>query len=39
MYNWTGQQIAQNPLIVFDRKVKPHKSRIVLTALLNFIRA
>ncbi len=29
MYKWTGQQIALNPKIVFDRKVKPSKTRIL----------
>ncbi|MFW5693875.1 MAG: phytoene/squalene synthase family protein [Alkalispirochaeta sp.] len=35
MYKWTGQVIYQNPSIVFERKVKPRRSRIVMTGLLN----
>jgi phytoene synthase len=39
MYNWTGRQIAQNPFVVFQRKVKPKKSRIVIQALGNLVAA
>ncbi len=35
MYKWTGHMIAQNPFIVFDRKVKPNRARIVFTGLFN----
>ena len=33
MYNWTAQQIFSNPEIVFVKKVKPSKLRILLTGL------
>lgn len=39
MYNWTGEQIAKNPFLVFTRKVKPKKGRIVLRALGNAVTA
>ena len=29
MYNWTAEQILKNPMIVFTKKVKPPKARIV----------
>ncbi|HEY6736389.1 MAG TPA: phytoene/squalene synthase family protein [Candidatus Saccharimonadia bacterium] len=29
MYDWTARQIARDPLIVFDRKVKPSKWRVM----------
>jgi phytoene synthase len=29
MYCWTAQQIAENPMIVFEKQVKPHKGRIL----------
>lgn len=32
MYNWTGQQIRQNPLIVFKRKIKPTKRQVLSRA-------
>jgi 15-cis-phytoene synthase len=35
MYNWTAQQIEENPLIVFDKKVKPSRQRVVATVLKN----
>lgn len=38
MYGWTGTVIAADPLIVFERKVKPTKGRIMRTALMNMIR-
>jgi phytoene synthase len=38
MYNWTARQIAQNPFVVFQRKVKPKRARIVLQALWNGLR-
>ena len=38
MYNWTARQIAQNPFVVFARKVKPKKARIVFQALWNGLR-
>lgn len=29
MYNWTADQIRQDPFVVYERKVKPTKSRVV----------
>lgn len=37
MYKWTGQQIAEDPFIVYDRKVKPHRARIVFSGLFNLV--
>lgn len=37
MYRWTARQIESNPWIVFKQKVKPAKSRIVLSALGNAV--
>lgn len=39
MYNWTGRQIAKDPLIVFGKKVKPSKQRVMLRALLRMLYA
>ena len=38
MYTWTAEQIRRDPFVVFGRKVKPHRPRIVLRALGNAIR-
>lgn len=35
MYNWTARQIADDPFVVFTRKVKPSKARIVATVARN----
>jgi len=35
MYNWTARTIEKNPMVVFQRKVKPSKSRIWWTVLAN----
>lgn len=32
MYNWTAEQIKKDPFIVFQKKVKPSKSKVVSTA-------
>lgn len=37
MYKWTGQRIAADPFVVFERKVKPHRARIVSTGILNMV--
>jgi phytoene synthase len=37
MYKWFTSEIYKHPLIVFERKVKPSKMRIILTALKNAI--
>jgi len=38
MYNWTARQIEADPFVVFERKVKPRKARIMLRALWNGLR-
>jgi 15-cis-phytoene synthase len=38
MYNWTARQIAADPMVVFARKVKPPRGRILWQALWNGIR-
>lgn len=37
MYKWTGQRIAADPFVVFQRKVKPNRARIVFSGLFNAI--
>ena len=37
MYHWTGEQIAHHPLIVYECKVKPMISKIILTVFSNLI--
>jgi 15-cis-phytoene synthase len=37
MYKWTADEIYKNPFIVYERKVKPVKSKIIFTILKNFI--
>jgi phytoene synthase len=32
-YNYTARQIAKDPLVVFERKVKPTKSRLITAAI------
>lgn len=39
MYTWTANTIAKNPFIVFDKKVKPSKGRVVVRALVRSIHA
>lgn len=38
MYNWTAARIAEQPLVVFERKVKPRRWRILAQALWNALR-
>lgn len=38
MYKWTAGEINKNPFIVYERKVKPDKTRIIITILKNFIK-
>ncbi|HOJ99967.1 MAG TPA: hypothetical protein PLW34_10425 [Termitinemataceae bacterium] len=38
MYFWTAKQIEKNPLVVFERKVKPRKTRIIMQFFLNILR-
>jgi 15-cis-phytoene synthase len=37
MYKWTARQIERRPFVVFDHKVKPPKSRIILKAVSNSV--
>jgi phytoene synthase len=37
MYNWTAEQIAEDPFVVFRRKVKPARPRIVARAARNAV--
>lgn len=37
MYHWTADQIAHHPFIVYDMKVKPMISKILLTVVSNLI--
>ena len=39
MYNWTAQKIYENPMLVFEKKLKPTKLRVVAGALKRFINA
>ncbi|MBP7774653.1 phytoene/squalene synthase family protein [Candidatus Woesebacteria bacterium] len=34
MYDWTAKRILQNPMIVWQKKVKPHPLRVIFQALL-----
>ena len=35
MYNWTARRIEQDPMVVYRRKVKPSKLRILWTVMTN----
>ncbi len=37
MYVWTAEQIAKDPFIIYEKKVKPSKLRIILRILRNTI--
>jgi phytoene synthase len=37
MYNWTARTIQKDPMVVFERKVKPSKGRIWRTVLANLL--
>lgn len=39
MYKWTGHEISEDPFVVYQRKIKPRRVRIVLTGLMNIITA
>jgi phytoene synthase len=39
MYDWTARRIERRPLVVFERKVKPPRARILLQVLLNALGA
>ena len=32
-YNWTAEEIRKNPMVIYDKKVKPRKRRLVITGL------
>lgn len=36
MYNWTAREIARNPLIIYKRKIKPNRYRVIATIIKNF---
>ncbi|MFT4311339.1 MAG: phytoene/squalene synthase family protein [Candidatus Woesearchaeota archaeon] len=35
MYKWTAKKINKNPLIIYKKKVKPSKLRVIYTAIKN----
>ncbi len=37
MYAWTGRTIRKTPMVIYERKVKPTKIRIILTGLKKII--
>ena len=37
MYNWTAEQIYYNPLLVYNKKIKPQLSKIISTVIMNVI--
>ncbi|MFN2310619.1 MAG: phytoene/squalene synthase family protein [Spirochaetia bacterium] len=39
MYDWTARTIEKNPFVVYERKVKPKRSRIVLRGIGNLLGA
>jgi phytoene synthase len=39
MYNWTARTIRRRPLLVFERKVKPSRGRIIVSVLANALGA
>lgn len=39
MYDWTAQTIEKNPFVVYERKVKPKRSHIVLRGIGNLLGA
>ena len=38
MYNWTARSVAADPFVVFRRKVKPSRARILVSILENSVR-
>lgn len=38
MYSWTASKIAQNPFVIYERKVKPSVARIVFALGANAVR-
>lgn len=39
IYNWTAKQIYKNPMIVFEKKVKPHKLHVIAQFIINYVTA
>lgn len=39
LYGWTAEKIAENPFVVFEKKVKPSKIQVILFGLTNTLRA
>jgi phytoene synthase len=37
LYNWTARVIARDPMVVWTRKVKPSRARILFTAVTNLL--
>ena len=37
LYKWTANQVYRQPLIVFEKKIKPSRVRIWLTGIKNMI--
>jgi phytoene synthase len=37
MYNWTAQQIHNNPLVVYSKKIKPQISKIIQSVVMNVV--
>ena len=37
MYLWTATVIYKNPFIVYDMKIKPTRTRVVLNGIKNFM--
>ena len=37
MYKWTSLQIAKDPFIVYQKKIKPQKRRVLLTGVSNWL--
>lgn len=37
MYNWATEQIARDPMVVFQKKVKPSKGRVLWTGIKNLV--
>lgn len=37
MFNWTAREIQKNPMIIFDKKVKPSKRQIIRASVKNIL--
>jgi phytoene synthase len=38
MYNWTAKEIKKDPFIVYEKKIKPRKTKVIKTAAKNTIK-